>query len=58
MQSLFGRVVCLQAGLLEKALEIATWAMRTNTRWDSETFTELISTVEVAQLWDTKVRRH
>ncbi len=45
-----------QAGLLEKALEITAWLLRTGIKWDEDTFTELISTVEIAQLWDSKVR--
>uniref|UniRef100_A0A7S0RI94 Pentacotripeptide-repeat region of PRORP domain-containing protein n=1 Tax=Chlamydomonas leiostraca TaxID=1034604 RepID=A0A7S0RI94_9CHLO len=50
---------CHQAGLLEKALEIVTWLMATSAstgvEWDQTTLSELIATVEIAQIWDQKV---
>ncbi|MEW5302987.1 MAG: hypothetical protein WDW38_003902 [Sanguina aurantia] len=45
---------CHQAGLLEKALEIMAWIHRCGIEFDTTTYEELIGTVEVASLWDTK----
>eukprot|EP00967_Tisochrysis_lutea_P056503 scaffold71367_cov21-Tisochrysis_lutea.AAC.1 len=44
----------LQAGYLEKALEISNWAMSTGLEFNSETYRELMETIEVAQIWDQK----
>ncbi len=41
--------------MLEKALEIARWVTSTGTEWDATTYSELMSTVEIAQIWDNKV---
>ena len=46
--------VSVQAGYLEKALEIANWAMCTGLTFTSTTYKELIQTIEVAQIWDKK----
>lgn len=43
-----------QAGLLEKALEIMAWVHRCGIEFDTTTYEELIGTVEIASLWDTK----
>jgi len=45
---------CHQAGYLEKALEISNWAMSTGLEFNSETYRELMETIEVAQIWDQK----
>ncbi|KAG2482285.1 hypothetical protein HYH03_018770 [Edaphochlamys debaryana] len=48
---------CHQAGMLEKALEIAAWVQRSGVAFDADTYTELLGTIEVAQLWDAKALR-
>ncbi|KAF5833357.1 hypothetical protein DUNSADRAFT_10398 [Dunaliella salina] len=45
---------CHQAGYLEKALEIWNWAMAAGMEFNSETYRELMETIEVAQIWDQK----
>lgn len=47
----------LQAGYLEKALEISNWAMAKGLEFNSSTYRELMETIEVAQIWDQKALR-
>ncbi|KXZ55084.1 hypothetical protein GPECTOR_3g24 [Gonium pectorale] len=48
---------CHQAGMLEKALEIASWVSATGVAFDDETYGELMATIDVAQLWDDKAMK-
>lgn len=47
-------MACHQAGMLEKALEIASWADRSGFKFNNTTYEELVGTAEVAEIWDRK----
>ena len=40
--------------MLEKALEIAAWVISTGVQFDDTTYEELMSTAEIASMWDKK----
>jgi pentatricopeptide repeat protein len=50
-------MTCHQAGMLEKALEIASWADRSGFKFNKTTYDELTATAEVAEIWDRKAVR-
>ena len=50
-------MTCHQAGMLEKALEIASWADRSGFKFNKTTYDELVGTAEIAEIWDRKAIR-